>query len=1023
MMYSIFHKYLSLSLLLLFLGLSVSGAEKAVPGKKNSSYDFGAKTRYGDWSINWSGDDAEIKSPLEKRGLLRFSGIPIHNASDIRITVKDENWERYSKVTVAVFPLVNGIPSRNFALAIRQGKKWNYPPPPTPLDITLPKDKWTTLTFDLAKLVNDKPSYFRIYYNRFASFTGKKVECEIGEIVFIPGKKLVSAKEERAKELEKKKTIAKCELLASAKGKAIVTGKVLLVDDAGKTIKPFSGALVSNGDEIHKSSNDGSFNFDFEITAPTSLFVTVPDGYVYVDTFFKTLHPGKNNVTFKLKECPKNTKNGFNFIHSADIQYDFQRKMPMFLNDFKELKAMGNRFDVGFMTSVGDLTNLGKIVNLLTLRKGFRSLGIQFFHEYGGHDAANPVPKGTGRVVNYVEILGPYAYSWNYGGVHFAAFISEESHSLSKSEIEKQRRWLAKDLSLMPKGQPLVLVTHIPQRVNPLISDIKQKYNLIGVLMGHWHIHNVYNVDGIPIITSSPWRARDWGGFTKKCRIISYKNGKLTSKTIAFNVDKLGVVISPKAIALGKKITILTNQYDTLNGVDAVKYQITKNGKKIVAGSLRDKGEWSWRGIVDASNWSEGKYKIDVVASNAKSKWNSSAEFAYSKALKTKVKLDGNWNDFFGGEKRLRYRKSPMSPPLRLAWTASTGVTLAQFSSPIIQNGKVYLGLMDGSVQMAKAGVVCVDATTGKEIWRTNTSADVYSTVAASRKVVAALDNDGNLYCLNAVTGKILWQKNVSKAIGSLPDNDYTWRMNMSPLVISNDTIYTVNSAYKISAAAFSVSDGTLLWKQKELDVLDYPIMALFPSDGKLFFSGSRTYGAINTSTGELLWKFTPKGYQRASCSPVADADGVYFHFRKYLLYAEKADGKKKWESKQIGAPLNYMSSPTVTPKKVILSRDYYINALNKTTGKKLWKVKLPPLNHTKFQILRNGSSSAVRGDTAYLGSDNGFVYALNTNTGKIIWKYEIGVPIKSSVATSGNLLVVSAFDGNIYGFIRPSGK
>ena len=57
-------------------------------------------------------------------------------------------------------------------------------------------------------------------------------------------------------------------------------------------------------------------------------------------------------------------------------------------------------------------------------------------------------------------------------------------------------------------------------------------------------------------------------------------------------------------------------------------------------------------------------------------------------------------------------------------------------------------------------------------------------------------------------------------------------------------------------------------------------------------------------------------------------------------------------------------------------------------------------------------------GDTVFFGASDGILYALNRISGKLLWKYQIGVPIFSTVSVAENVLYVTDFAGNVYGFI-----
>jgi len=49
--------------------------------------------------------------------------------------------------------------------------------------------------------------------------------------------------------------------------------------------------------------------------------------------------------------------------------------------------------------------------------------------------------------------------------------------------------------------------------------------------------------------------------------------------------------------------------------------------------------------------------------------------------------------------------------------------------------------------------------------------------------------------------------------------------------------------------------------------------------------------------------------------------------------------------------------------------------------------------------------------------------YAFDAQTGRRVWRYQIGSWVASSPAVSGNMMVVGAFDGNVYGFTSSASR
>lgn len=153
--------------------------------------------------------------------------------------------------------------------------------------------------------------------------------------------------------------------------------------------------------------------------------------------------------------------------------------------------------------------------------------------------------------------------------------------------------------------------------------------------------------------------------------------------------------------------------------------------------------------------------------------------------------------------------KFPDEGPRRL-WRTPVG---GGFSGPVVADGKVVvLDRLRG-----KDRVRCLDATSGKELWKHEYPAKYevsYPTGPRATPLVAggkvyALGTTGHLVCLDAADGRPLWLKD-------LPD-DYKaptpeWGWSASPLLDGDRLICLVGGAGS-TVVAFHKDTGKELWK------------------------------------------------------------------------------------------------------------------------------------------------------------------------------------------------------------------
>lgn len=96
--------------------------------------------------------------------------------------------------------------------------------------------------------------------------------------------------------------------------------------------------------------------------------------------------------------------------------------------------------------------------------------------------------------------------------------------------------------------------------------------------------------------------------------------------------------------------------------------------------------------------------------------------------------------------------------------------------------------------------------------------------------------------------------------------------------------------------------------------------------------------------------------------------------------------------------------------------------ALDKSTLFNKWKAEtLPSLVYTAPysttpQAGVETSPVASQG-TVFIGASDGYLYAIDQSTGIIKEKLNLGAPIFSTVAVSGNCMIVCDYSGNVHCF------
>lgn len=241
-----------------------------------------------------------------------------------------------------------------------------------------------------------------------------------------------------------------------------------------------------------------------------------------------------------------------------------------------------------------------------------------------------------------------------------------------------------------------------------------------------------------------------------------------------------------------------------------------------------------------------------------------------------------DWPQFRGPERdgRVTGFKAPASWPagLQLIWKVQVGSGNA---SPVLSDGKLIVHTRQADEEL----VICLDAASGKELWKTAYAADAVTGPAAShpgpRSTPAISDGkvvtfgvSGIISCLDLKTGKILWQKDNPSLV--VPQ----FFTGMSPLVSDGVCIIHTGTKDKGSLLALDLNTGSQKWKING-DGPSYSSPSLMTTGGQkhLVLITEKNLRGINLSDGSVLWQVPAPVQQRFyNCSsPVINGQVIYY--------------------------------------------------------------------------------------------------------------------------------------------------
>jgi len=193
---------------------------------------------------------------------------------------------------------------------------------------------------------------------------------------------------------------------------------------------------------------------------------------------------------------------------------------------------------------------------------------------------------------------------------------------------------------------------------------------------------------------------------------------------------------------------------------------------------------------------------------------------------------------------------------------------------------------------------------------------------------------------------------------------------------------------------------------------------------------------AINRSDGSIIWQHIAReelpheGSHStgtwASNSPLTDGEHIYAYFGSRGLYCYDMQGKLIWDrdfgDMKIRMSFGEGSSPALYKDKIVVNWDHedqsFIVALDKKTGKELWKVDRDEATAwaTPLIVESNGQPQVITSATSKIRS-------YDLSTGQLLWESS-GMTVNaipSPVTADGMVYIMSGYRGSALQAIRLS--
>ena len=234
--------------------------------------------------------------------------------------------------------------------------------------------------------------------------------------------------------------------------------------------RPVPSVVVSNQRDVVPTDASGVARLE---RGPTGIvFISVPNRYRSVGSFWRAPTPTDSQLTFALQPAP--APSTFTFVHASDPHI-----APENVQRTRRMRQLIDSIRPDFTILTGDLIRDAMSQQEPLSRSYFelfnaetRGLATPLWTVPGNHDHFGIIPSRSHVPEThplydrgmYRSYRGPDYYSFNYGGVHFIALntLMRDDSAYYGRVDSLQLEWLRRDLATIAPSVPVVTFNHIP---------------------------------------------------------------------------------------------------------------------------------------------------------------------------------------------------------------------------------------------------------------------------------------------------------------------------------------------------------------------------------------------------------------------------------------------------------------------------------------------------------------------------------------------------------------------------------
>lgn len=530
----------------------------------------------------------------------------------------------------------------------------------------------------------------------------------------------------------------------------------------------------------------------------------------------------------------------------------------------KSIDGINKTDGLAFVLVTGDLTENGDRASLLKVKEALDRLKYKYYALSGNHETKWSESGST----DFGHIFGSERFAFEYGGYRFLGFATGPIIRMMDGHVAPQDiKWLQDQLALDPQ-QPTIIVTHYPLLPVDVdnwyeVTDAIRRYNIKGVIGGHYHSNKLLFYDGIPgFICRSNLRDKSDG-------VGGYSIFDVESDSILVSEQKIGQDLrrwGGYSLVTGNYYTADNSQYERPDFSVNDKYQevkevwLTENGNSIYSSP-----------VIYKDNVYVGDDSGALTCYSAKDGHKIWAFRSQNRIVGTPA-ADKNVVVFGSADKNIYGINASNGKQL---WKIPAGE--AVLGAVTIDNGIAYIGDSNHTMH-------AIDIAKGKHVWQnTDVQGYIETRPLISSNLVIFGAWDSYLYALNKTDGKLVWR----------------WQGEKTGLHFSPAAVWPVAAHGKVFftapdrvMTAVDIATGHTVWRTKESMVRE--TIGLSADGGRVYSKTMQDsvvcYSTLGDQPKRLWCTYVGYGYDHAPSMPV-EKDGVVFGSTKNgIIFA--LDGK-----------------------------------------------------------------------------------------------------------------------------------